>query len=233
MGFITMLVSAMALFRTNADIPMTPTFGSCLADSKFVLQSGKIYQSPLYNNTLVVSVVFNNIFQAIENATIYYTINLNGVPYSFSETMCSLSDKFCPISLGSNEFNTKPFEISDVSGRIKIIAYVTSMNGSDLMCVFGDMMVNNGIITGLIPYDTHEVADADYSNDVDENDQNFTEEAEEEYEEDEFTENFDEADEEYEFTENAKNAEEEMEQEQDLDESYIEAHGDYTDHENN
>ncbi|NBR60797.1 MAG: hypothetical protein EBT86_03940 [Actinobacteria bacterium] len=147
MGLLNILASAAAIFQTTADLPSKPRFGSCLAESQLSFQSGTVTQLQKVRS-IVIGMNFDNTGLQINDGIVEFTVNLNGIPYTHSQSICSLDKTLCPLAPGLRVFHTEPIDLTDIHGRLKIKIHVKHQNGGDLMCVFGDMMVEDGHVIG-------------------------------------------------------------------------------------
>jgi len=152
MSFLGILVGAASIFFNTNDVPAKPLVGSCLENSPMFWHTVKIYSAYNQSNTAWVDIVFSNNYTIIENGTIEYTINLNGMPYYYTEPLCG-ENMECPIEKGVHILQSKSIKIPNIYGRLKVVIHIQSKKEADLMCMYADMGLSNGYIVGSDYYE--------------------------------------------------------------------------------
>lgn len=146
--FLFSILSFLFLFinasQTNVYIPTNNfevtkgTVDNCDAMSLFQYEEGSLLPplplSPPETNTSL-QLTFSNNWKVVDDGYINYVVNLNGVPYSYSESLCQGVNLTCPIELGRHNVFSDPIDISTVSGKLVITAEYTDKNSQKLLCV--------------------------------------------------------------------------------------------------
>lgn len=148
MGVLTFLASAAAVFQLGGNTPTKPSITNCLDYPQILLESANIRPSYSRPSHVDINIIFNNHYGIIENGTIEYTAKLNGIPYYYTDNICS-NNLQCPITLGRHQFSSFPVNVGDIHGRLQIMAQFKNEEDKELLCVFADMMVSDGKIVGL------------------------------------------------------------------------------------
>lgn len=140
MGLLS-TVAALALALSPITAPGTVT--SCDTTSKFTFQTGALNPPapPPFTNT-TVSVSFSNNYQVVEDGTVDFLINLNGLPYTYSEPLCS-TNLPCPIALGDHIVFSDPINVTDLSGKLVIQSQYKDTQGAILLCLKTVMTLPN------------------------------------------------------------------------------------------
>ena len=125
-------ISSLALVLS----PLVPgTITSCDSTSKFIFNQATLDPpAPLPKQNVTAMVQFTNNYKLVENGTTTYQINLNGLPYSYSENLCSYNLP-CPISLGDHTVYASPINVTDITGKLVIKTTYTDIDDTVLLCI--------------------------------------------------------------------------------------------------
>jgi hypothetical protein len=89
-----------------------------------------------------MSLTFTNSYSVIIDGTVDYAVNLNGLPYTYSEPLCTPNLK-CPIELGQHTVYSEPINFGTLSGKLSIQANHKDLAGNSLVCVQTVMKVSS------------------------------------------------------------------------------------------
>jgi hypothetical protein len=143
MALLKLFTTALTLFnssntlsktglRTSESILFNSVF-DCDTTSKFNYLNGTLSpESPLLNENFTLTVGYVNNYQIVNGGTIDYTVNFNGLPYSFTEPICSVNQP-CPIELGYHIVSSNPSSLSQI-GKLVMTQKWTSDSGDILLC---------------------------------------------------------------------------------------------------
>ena len=136
MGIFSVFVSAFAaILAVSSASAANNGVNSCNDLALFNYKNGTLY--PLYpaqnmNTTLIVD--FDNIYKQINDGTLDLQVNLNGLPYSSTEPLCSVNLP-CPIELGSHTVYSNPINVGTMSGKLVVTLTYKDTDDSILLCV--------------------------------------------------------------------------------------------------
>ena len=93
-GFLTAFAAFYAAITTNTTTKPNLRAGSsvtnCNTASLFHFDSGQLNPpNPPPNTNTTPALQFTNSYQVISDGTVDYQVNLNGLPYAYSEPLCS------------------------------------------------------------------------------------------------------------------------------------------------
>jgi hypothetical protein len=142
MSLVKLITTALAIFNSsfilqNEDI--CPAFvgitsvTNCDPTSHFTYLNGAITPSSpqLYEN-FTLEVGYSNNYKVVNGGIVDYTINFNGLPYLYSEPLCS-NNLPCPIELGDHIVSSNPISLNQI-GKLLMTQKWTSDIGDVLLC---------------------------------------------------------------------------------------------------
>jgi hypothetical protein len=142
MGLLKYLTASVAAAATAA-VKMhlrgsgfsSSTVSDCNAGSLFHYDTGALNPpNPLPNTNTTLVLTFTNNHAPVNNGNIDFTVNLNGLPYSYTEPLCS-QNLPCPIELGQHTIHSNPIDIGTITGKLVITANYKNDADESLLCV--------------------------------------------------------------------------------------------------
>ena len=144
-GFLAAVAAAVATFTINHHHSLRggSTVSNCDTASLFQYDSGSLNPpNPLPNTNTTLILTFTNNFATIADGTIDYSVNLNGLPYTYSEPLCS-PNMACPIELGQHTVYSNPIDVGTTTGKLVITTNYKDSTGNKLLCVKTSMNLPN------------------------------------------------------------------------------------------
>lgn len=130
----TALVVYNSVFTPSNTVFKSGATMNCNTTSVFnYINATLIPENPKINEMFVLTVGFTNNYQVISSGTIDYTVNYNGLPYGFTEPLCS-AYLHCPVDFGEHTVSSNPLSI-DREGKIIMTEEWKSDLGESLLCV--------------------------------------------------------------------------------------------------
>lgn len=140
---MSLLSTLAALSLALSPITAPGIVTSCDISSKFTFQTGTLNPpAPLPNTNTTVSVSFSNNYQVVEDGTVDFLINLNGLPYTYTEPLCTINLP-CPIALGNHIVLSNPINVTDLTGKLVIQSHYKDNSGELLLCLKTVMSLPN------------------------------------------------------------------------------------------
>lgn len=155
MGFACFLITLASSFAiaTSAHLRGSSSVVNCNAASLFQYDSGVLNPlNPPPNTNTTLELTFTNNWQTVTDGTVDFAINLNGLPYTYSEPLCS-QNLPCPIELGQHVVYSNPINVGTTSGKLVITTNYKDSIGNVLVCVKTTMaLAVEGNSKALIPF---------------------------------------------------------------------------------
>ncbi|NBR60796.1 MAG: hypothetical protein EBT86_03935 [Actinobacteria bacterium] len=90
--------------------------------------------NPLPDTNITLSLNFTNSYSVVTDGNVDYLINFNGLPYSYTEPLCTPSLP-CPIELGTHTVYSEPINPGTSAGKLSIQANYKDLAENSLLCV--------------------------------------------------------------------------------------------------
>jgi hypothetical protein len=140
MGFLSKLVSFMVVLN---GVSGTSSVVNCNTESLFVYESGVLNPpNPLPNTNTTLELTFTNNYSELNSGIIDFSVNVNGLPYAYSEPICS-PNLPCPIQLGQHIVYSNPIDVGTITGKLVITTHYKDDVGNVLLCVMVTMKLPN------------------------------------------------------------------------------------------
>lgn len=128
-------VAAAAAVHLRGSVFSSSTVSDCDAGSLFHYDTGVLNPpNPLPNTNTTLVLTFTNNHAPVNNGNIDFTVNLNGLPYSYTEPLCS-QNLPCPIELGQHTVHSNPIDVGTTTGKLVITANYKNDADESLLCV--------------------------------------------------------------------------------------------------
>jgi len=122
MSLIKLFTTALAIVNSTlltnptnlSNTHILTTVTNCDSTSKFNYLNGTLTpETPKINENFTLTIGYKNNYKIVNSGTIDYTLNFNGLPYSFSEPLCS-TNLPCPIELGDHLVASNPTSLDQL-----------------------------------------------------------------------------------------------------------------------
>lgn len=143
MGILNYLLAAAAAATAAVELnetftstsTSTSTVTNCNTASLFHYDAASLNPpNPPPNTNTTLEVTFTNDYGVVENGTIAFDVNLNGLPYTYTELLCS-QNLPCPIELGQHTVYSNPIDVGTTLGKLTITANYKNDADESLLCV--------------------------------------------------------------------------------------------------